>query len=59
MRFQTIIDLSLEADKIISGFSEDVANAVTQPLWPEKLDDCQSGNIPSRTPFKIRLSAIM
>jgi len=29
-----MIVLSLEAERIISGFSDDVANAVTQPLWP-------------------------
>jgi hypothetical protein len=27
--------LSLEEEMIISGFSEEVAKAVTQPLWPE------------------------
>ena len=26
----------LEAVKIMSGFSEEVAIAVTQPLWPDK-----------------------
>jgi len=36
-----MIVLSLEAERIMSGFSDDVANAVTQPLWPitHKLDE--------------------
>src|SRR5271163_3766998 len=36
--------LSLEAERIISGFSELVANAVTQSLWPV-LSNLQQGDI--------------
>jgi hypothetical protein len=59
-----MIVLSLEAERIMSGFSDDVANAVTQPLWPNNLASqflTQRGAliIPTRVPRKIRLSAMM
>ena len=37
-----MIVLSLEAERIMSGFSDEVANAVTQPLCPNSLIKVQA-----------------
>lgn len=57
-----MIVLSLEAERIMSGFSDDVANAVTQPLWPAAhalAGDSGEMSIPWSVPLKTRLSAML
>lgn len=63
---QTMIVLSLEAERIMSGFSDEVANAVTQPLWPithklerDRRDKTGICCIPWSVPLKTRLSAML
>ena len=53
-----MIVLSLDAEMSMSGFSEDVASAVTQPLWPS-ISTFHKDSLPWSVPRRTRLSAIL